>query len=228
MNELSLFTGAGGGLLGTKLLGWKAIGYVEKEPYCQKVIRQRIVDGILDAAPIFGNIRKFISEGYAASYTGMVDVITGGFPCQDISCAGSGKGIEGERSGLWNEMSTVIRIVRPKYVFVENSSMLTVRGLGTVLRDLASMGFDAKWGVLGHHAIGGQHKRERIWIVAYRHKTTIFMDEKRRIESNWQRETKVGRKGWINFLVDTSSVTPVKWRSTNGGGYCQTRVVEKV
>jgi DNA (cytosine-5)-methyltransferase 1 len=167
VTELSLFTGAGGGLLGTKLLGWKAIGYVEKEPYCQKVIRQRIADGILDAAPIFGDIRKFISEGYAASYQGMVDVITGGFPCQDISCAGTGKGIEGERSGLWNEMSTVIRIVRPKYVFVENSPMLLIRGLGTVLRDLAEMGFNAKWGVLGSEHCGYPHKRARIWIMAY-------------------------------------------------------------
>jgi DNA (cytosine-5)-methyltransferase 1 len=166
MNELSLFTGAGGGLLGTKLLGWKAIGYVEKETYCQKVIRQRIADGILDAAPIFGDIRKFISEGYAASYTGMVDVITGGFPCQDISCAGTGKGIEGERSGLWDEMSTIIRIVRPEYVFVENSPMLTIRGLGTVLRDLAKMGFNARWGVLGAKDVGGIINRERLWIVA--------------------------------------------------------------
>jgi len=169
LNELSLFTGAGGGLLGTKLLGWTAIGYVEKEPYCQKVLRQRIADGILDAAPIFGDIRKFISEGYAASYTGMVDVVTGGFPCQDISCAGTGKGIEGERSGLWNEMSTVIRIVKPRWVFVENSPMLLIRGLGTVLRDLAEMGFNAKWGVLGAEHCGYYHKRSRIWILADTH-----------------------------------------------------------
>ncbi len=100
MRELSLFTGAGGGLLGTKLLGWEHIGYVEINDYCQEIIRQRIKDGILDEAPIFGDIKTFISEGYADAYKGMVDAITGGFPCQDISSAGPGGGIEAERSGL--------------------------------------------------------------------------------------------------------------------------------
>ena len=105
MNELSLFSGAGGGLLGTMLLGFRPIGYVEIDDYCQRVIAARIRDGILPDAPIFGDIKTFISDGYAASYTGLVDVITGGFPCQDISCAGSGKGITGERSGLWKSMA---------------------------------------------------------------------------------------------------------------------------
>lgn len=165
MRELSLFSGAGGGLLGTKLLGWETIGYVEFNDYCQRVIAQRIKDGILDDAPIFGDIRTFISEGYAASYTGLVDVITGGFPCQDISCAGSGKGIEGERSGLWNSMSEVVRQIKPRYVFVENSPMLTIRGLGTVLRDLAKMGYDAKWGVFSAKSIGAPIERERLFIA---------------------------------------------------------------
>ena len=75
MNELSLFSGAGLGILGGKLLGWTTIGYVEHEKYCQKVLKQRIADGILDAAPIFGDIKKFLSEGYAGAYTGMVDVL---------------------------------------------------------------------------------------------------------------------------------------------------------
>jgi DNA (cytosine-5)-methyltransferase 1 len=167
MNELSLFTGAGGGLLGSILLGWHPIGYVEWDDYCQRVIAARIKDGILPDAPIFGNIKTFISDGYAASYQGLVDVITGGFPCQDISCAGSGKGLNGERSGLWKEMAEVVRQVKPRYVFVENSPMLTIRGLGTVLRDLASMGYDARWGVLSAKDIGADHERKRIWILAY-------------------------------------------------------------
>ena len=81
MKELSLFSGAGGGLLGTHhLLGWQTIGYVEYDDYCQKVLRQRIKDGLLDAAPIFGDIQGFISGGYAGSYAGMVDIVTAGFP----------------------------------------------------------------------------------------------------------------------------------------------------
>jgi len=167
VNELSLFSGAGGGLLGTKLLGFKHIGYVEWDDYCQRVIAARIRDGILDDAPIFGNIKTFISSGSASLYRGVTDIITGGFPCQDISCAGSGKGITGERSGLWKEMAQVIRIVRPRFAFVENSPMLTIRGLGTVLRDLAEMGFNARWGVFSAADIGAPHIRERIFILAH-------------------------------------------------------------
>jgi|WetSurMetagenome_2_1015567.scaffolds.fasta_scaffold46190_2 DNA (cytosine-5)-methyltransferase 1 len=165
MRELSLFSGAGGGLLASKLLGWTCVGYVENNEYCQKVLRQRIADGILDTAPIFGDIRKFISDGYAESYSGMVDVVSGGFPCQDISSAGTGEGIGGGRSGLWKEMAAVICVVRPKYIFVENSPFLLVRGFGTVLRDLASMGFDVRWGVLGASGCGGPVERKRIWIT---------------------------------------------------------------
>ena len=88
MNELSLFSGGGGGLLGTMLLGWRPIGYVEWNDYCQRIIAARIRDGYLPDAPIFSDIRAFIRDGYAASYQGMVDVITGGFPCQPFSNAG--------------------------------------------------------------------------------------------------------------------------------------------
>jgi DNA (cytosine-5)-methyltransferase 1 len=99
-------------------------------------------------------------------WRGLVDVVSGGFPCQDISAAGKGAGLEGERSGLWSEMSRIIGEVRPRFALVENSPVLTSRGLGVVLGDLASMGYDARWGVLGAIAAGAPHKRERIWIVA--------------------------------------------------------------
>ena len=165
VKELSLFSGVGGGLLASKLLGWETIGYVENNEYCQKVLRQRIADGILDAAPIFGDIRKFISEGYASAYSGMASVVSGGFPCQDISAAGTWKGLKGERSGLWKEMLEVIRIIGPTYVFVENSPLLIVRGIGDILRDLASVGYDARWGVFGAYGCGGPVERKRIWIT---------------------------------------------------------------
>lgn len=167
LTYLSLFSGGMGGDLAMQhLLGMRCLGYVEIEEYCQKLIRQRQEDGFIDRAPIFTDIRSFVSDGYAASYTGMVDCITGGFPCQDISCAGKGKGITGERSGLWSVMAEAIRIIRPRFAFVENSPMLTVRGLGTVLGDLAEMGMDARWCVLGAVDAGAFHKRERIWIMA--------------------------------------------------------------
>jgi DNA (cytosine-5)-methyltransferase 1 len=106
-------------------------------------------------------------------------VVSGGFPCQDISAVGKGAGIEGERSGLWKEMARVVCEVRPRFVFVENSPMLLTRGMGTVLRDLAEMGFDARWGVLGAGHIGAPHARERVWILAYAKSERAGMDERR-------------------------------------------------
>ena len=99
-------------------------------------------------------------------WQGIVEVISGGFPCQDISAAGKGAGITGSRSGLWKEFARIIGEVRPRYVFVENSPILTSRGLDVVLGDLATLGFDAEWGVLSAADVGAPHRRERVWIVA--------------------------------------------------------------
>ena len=163
LRELALFAGAGGGILGGKLLGWRTVCAVEWEPYPASVLAARQNDGLLPAFPIWDDVRTF--DGHP--WRGVVDIVSGGFPCQDISIAGKGAGLNGERSGLWREMARIIGEVRPRFVLVENSPMLTLRGLGTVLGDLAAMGFDAEWGVLGAHAIGANHKRERIWILAH-------------------------------------------------------------
>ena len=163
MNELALFSGAGGGILGGKLLGWRTVCAVEWEPYPASVLCARQNDGLLENFPIWDDVQTFDGK----PWRGIVDVISGGFPCQDISCAGKGAGITGKRSGMWTEFARIISEVRPQYVFVENSPMLTARGLGTVLGDLASMGFDAEWGVLSAADVGANHKRERIWILAY-------------------------------------------------------------
>jgi DNA (cytosine-5)-methyltransferase 1 len=162
LNELALFAGAGGGILGGKLLGWRTICAVEWEPYPACVLAARQNDGILPPFPIWDDVRTFDGK----PWRGRVDVVSGGFPCQDISCAGKGAGIDGERSGMWVEMARIIREVAPRYVFVENSPMLTSRGLGRVLGDLAEMGFNARWGVLGTKDAGGYCKRDRIWLVA--------------------------------------------------------------
>jgi len=162
MNELALFAGAGGGILGGKLLGWRTVCAVEWESYPASVLCARQNDGLLPPFPIWDDIQTFDGN----PWRGIVDVVSGGFPCQDISAAGKGAGIDGERSGMWGEMARVICEVRPRFVFVENSPMLTSRGLGRVLGDLASMGFDARWGVLGAGDIGAPHQRNRIWLVA--------------------------------------------------------------
>jgi len=163
MNELALFAGAGGGILGGHLLGWRTVCAVEWEPYPASVLVARQNDGFFPPFPIWDDVQTFDGK----PWRGIVDVISGGFPCQDISIAGKGDGLDGERSGMWKEMGRIIGEVRPKYVFVENSPMLTFRGLDRVLGDLSEMGFNAQWGVMGASAFGANHRRERIWILAY-------------------------------------------------------------
>ena len=162
MNELALFAGAGGGVLAGKMLGWRTVCAVELDDYARRVLIARQDDGSLDPFPIWDDIRTFDGR----PWSGLVDVVSGGFPCQDISVAGKGAGLDGVRSGLWSEFARIIREVRPQFVLVENSPALTSRGLGRVLGDLATLGYDAEWGVLGADAVGAPHRRERIWIVA--------------------------------------------------------------
>jgi len=163
MNELALFAGAGGGILGGHLLGWRTVCAVEWEPYPASVLAARQNDGLLPPFPIWDDVRTFDGR----PWRGIVDVISGGFPCQDISAAGRGAGIDGESSGMWREMARIVGEVRPRFVLVENSPLLVGRGLARVLGDLAEMGFDARWGVLGAADVGAPHRRERCWIVGH-------------------------------------------------------------
>ena len=166
MNELALFAGAGGGILGGHLLGWRTICAVEWDAYAASVLVQRQVDRCLPAFPIWDDVSTFDGR----PWRGRVDVISGGFPCQDISAAGKGAGINGERSGMWGHMARIIGQVRPEFCMVENSPLLVGRGLARVLGDLAKMGYDARWGVLGARDAGAPHKRDRIWIVGDSHR----------------------------------------------------------
>ena len=163
MNELHLFAGAGGGILGSELLGFRTVCAVELEPYPASVLLARQNDGLLPPFPVWDDVRTFDGR----PWRGLVDVVSGGFPCQDISSAGKGAGIDGERSGLWREMHRIINEVRPRYAFLENSPLLVGRGLARVLGDLAEIGYDAEWLVLGADDVGAPHVRKRIWILAH-------------------------------------------------------------
>jgi DNA (cytosine-5)-methyltransferase 1 len=164
MNELALFAGAGGGILGGKLLGWRTVCAVEYDADQRDVLLQRQADGCLDHFPIWDDVRTFDGK----PWRGHVDVVSGGFPCTDISRANANAtGIGGEKSGLWGDMARIIGEVRPSFAFVENSPMLVGRGLTRVISDLAEMGYDARWCVLGANHAGSATERERIWIVAY-------------------------------------------------------------
>ena len=166
MRELSLFTGGGGSIWAGKLLGWSTIGYVENNDYCQRVIRQRIRDGIFDDAPIFGDIRAFIGEGYADSYKGVVDVVTAGFPCQPFSVAGRGLG-EFDPRNMWPETIECIRRIRPRYALLENVPGLIAKPyFRRILGDLAEALYDFSGDCLSAASFGAPHRRDRLWIVA--------------------------------------------------------------
>lgn len=163
LRELALFAGAGGGILGGTLLGWRTVCAVELDAYCATLLAQRQADGCLPIFPIWSDIKSFDGR----PWRGHVDVVSGGFPCQDISVAGSGEGLDGEHSTLWFEMARIIREVEPRYVFVENSPALTSRGIHRILSDLANLRFDVEWGVLGAADVGAPHVRRRIWLLAH-------------------------------------------------------------
>ncbi len=149
--------------MGGHILGWRTVCAVEFAAYPRSVLLARQRDGMLPSFPVWDDVRTFDGK----PWRGHVDVISGGFPCQDISVAGKGDGLDGERSGLWSEMARIIGEVQPRFAFVENSPMLTSRGLDKVLGDLSTLGYDAEWGVVGASDAGAPHRRERIWILAY-------------------------------------------------------------
>jgi DNA (cytosine-5)-methyltransferase 1 len=168
LTNLSLFSGAGGLDLGARLVGgFKTVAYVEYDRYAQGVLMSRMRSGDLDDAPIFEDVRTFDGRSLRES----IDVVSGGFPCQDLSVAGKQKGIiEGERSGLWREYFRIICEVRPNFVLVENVAGFLMGGaIGVALRDLAAIGYDAEWSCLSASQVGAPHKRERVWLIAYPH-----------------------------------------------------------
>ncbi len=160
MNVGSLFSGIGGIELGFEREGFETKWFVERDAFCQSVLRKH-----WPKVKIYGDITSIDFRELEK-----IDVLTGGFPCQDISVAGKGKGIGGKRSGLWKEYFRAIREIRPKFAVIENVSILTKRGLNVILGDLAEIGYDAEWFCLQARDVGAPHRRERIFIIAYSNK----------------------------------------------------------
>jgi DNA (cytosine-5)-methyltransferase 1 len=145
------------------LLSWTQPWSLRNRALPKKRLLARQRDGILPKFPIWDDVCTLDGK----PWRGSVDLLCGGFPCQDISAAGKGAGITGERSGLWKEYARLIGEMRPRFVFAENSPLLRTRGLGVVLEDLAALGYNARWGVLGARDVGAPHKRDRMWVLAY-------------------------------------------------------------
>jgi DNA (cytosine-5)-methyltransferase 1 len=167
----SLFAGIGGFDLAAERVGWEVKWQVEIDPFCREVLAKHWphVRRYEDVRDVSGwGIQCVGASSIRSSYwLEPVDVICGGFPCQDISPAGSRVGIDGPRSGLWREFARLVGELRPRYVVVENSADLLIRGMGRVCGDLAALGYDAEWDVVSACALGAPHTRERVFVVAY-------------------------------------------------------------
>ena len=161
MNVLDLFSGIGGFSLGLERAGMRTVAFCEIDPYCQAVLRRHWPD-----VPVYDDVRTLTGERLRAGGIA-AQVICGGFPCQDLSRAGYGGGLAGERSGLWSEFARLIGELRPNYAIVENVAALLDREMGTICGDLAAIGYDAEWSTISACSVGAPHMRQRVFVVAY-------------------------------------------------------------
>jgi DNA (cytosine-5)-methyltransferase 1 len=204
-NVLDLFSGIGGFSLGLERTGgFTTSAFCEICPEARKVLRKHWAD-----VPIYEDITKLTAR--ELHYDGIeIDCITGGFPCQDISLAGKGEGIVGERSGLWAEMFRLIADVRPRWVIAENVSALRSKGLTLVLQDISSIGYHAEWHCIPASAIGAPHQRDRIWIIAYPESARTWKDNGR------VRAGASGASGRKNSATEEGALSDTQ--SYRGGG----------
>lgn len=164
MNGVDLFSGIGGITLA--LAPWvRPVAYCEIDEYACGVLLSRMANGELPHAPIWDDVATLQAHHLGGLN---IDIITGGFPCQDISVAGSGRGLDGERSGLYREVFRLVGELRPRYVFLENVPGIRTKGLSTVIGDLAGLRYDARWTTLSAAQVGAPHKRDRWWLLARR------------------------------------------------------------
>jgi DNA (cytosine-5)-methyltransferase 1 len=171
LRVLDLFSGIGGFSLGLERTGaFETVAFCEIDEAARKVLRKHWKEGSSQLTiPIFKDVKEIegstrVAGGYL-NYA--VDVICGGFPCQDISVAGKQRGLKGERSGLWREFHRLIKEIQPRYAIIENVANLRSKGLGQVIQDLWEIGYGCEWHIIPADSIGALHKRERIWIIAY-------------------------------------------------------------
>jgi len=162
LNAIDLFSGYGGITLALKDYS-RPIIYCEIEKYCQGIILSRMDEGALSFAPIWDDVATL--DG--AKLRGLVDIIVGGFPCQDISVAGKGVGLEGERSGLFFEIVRLAEEIKPTFLFLENVAAIRTRGLDRVIEELTEVGYDCRWCMLSAADVGANHKRERWFLLAH-------------------------------------------------------------
>jgi DNA (cytosine-5)-methyltransferase 1 len=176
----------------------RTVAFCEIEPYCRDVLARHWPN-----VPCAADVRMLSRDVLELCGIERVDVICGGFPCQDISLAGNGEGLTGARSGLWFEFFRLIEELRPRYALIENVSALRARGLETILGQLASIGFDAQWHCIPACAVGAPHRRDRIWIVATDAERDFLRQQSgRRSGANGSGATQLAEHGEERFVAD--------------------------
>lgn len=204
MYGLDLFSGIGG--ITKALDGYvQPVAYCEIEPYARGVLLSRMADGSLPSAPIWDDIRTL-----SGNILPQIDIIYGGFPCQDISLAGRGEGPGGKRSGLFFEIVRLIGETRPGFVFLENVPAIRTRGLGRVVKELAALGYDCRWTAISAADVGANHRRQRWWLLAHaecseRWPITQGWDEPHGCDSG-REETASGFRECRQDVADTSLI----------------------
>jgi DNA (cytosine-5)-methyltransferase 1 len=194
LRVLSLFAGIGGFDLGLERTGgFQTVAFCEINEFCQRVLAKH-----WPKVPCYDDIRRLDADTLARDGIG-IDVICGGFPCQDVSTANhSGKGLDGEKSGLWREYARLIGELRPSFVIVENVAALLGRGMGQVLGDLSAIGYDAEWEVVSASDVGAPHDRQRVWLVAY-----PATQRRERVLRNWTWRSAEARDEWPAAPLDS-------------------------
>lgn len=212
LKVLDLFSGIGGFSLGLERTGgFKTVAFCEIEPFCQCVLKKHWPE-----VPVYGDIRELTAARLRADRI-VPDVLCGGFPCQDVSLAGNRGGIEAERSGLWSEYARLVDEIRPRFVIVENTPGLLSLGMGRVLGDLAAMRYDAEWFCIPAAALGADHLRERIWIIAYPDETWRLADiVSGRLSCESQMGT-VASDADIAGELQSQGIVTDKWRRAGDG-----------
>lgn len=164
LNGLDLFSGIGG--LSIALSPWvRPIAYCENDRYAQSVLLSRQADGSLTPAPIWDDVSNFP----ASNLIGAVDIIYAGFPCQDISVAGNGAGLEGKRSGLFFEILRLADEIKPRFIFLENVPAIRTRGAERIGKELSRRGYDCRWDIISAADVGARHLRKRWFLLAHGH-----------------------------------------------------------
>jgi DNA (cytosine-5)-methyltransferase 1 len=191
LHGLDLFSGIGGNTIALREYV-KTIVYCEADRHAQSVLLSRMADGSIEPAPIWDDVTSLGRDNFDLP----IDIIVGGFPCQDISVAGKGAGLEGKRSGLFFEIVRLAKEIKPTFLFLENVPAIRTRGLDTVIQELTEIGYDCRWTMLSASDVGANHKRERWFLLAY----TCSERRQQITRSSYEDEKK--NEGWLKTQTD--------------------------